>query len=110
MLRILSLTLSLILLIGVVIGVVGHKSSPRYQEEIFFELEYSTNLVWQELLNIKEIPGRKSDVESIQILEEFGKLYAWQENLKNGDYEAIMKLINILLENGVNPNLKNKDK
>lgn len=84
--RILSLTISIFVLIGITILILGYRSSPTYQEQLQFDITYSAGLVWQELLNIKEIPQRKKDVRSVEILEEFGKLSIWQENLNSGGY------------------------
>jgi hypothetical protein len=84
--RILSLTLSIALLIGITILILGYTALPIYRGEIEFQVPYSVGLTWQELLNIKEASERKSDVKSVQILEEFGKLSAWQENLNTGGY------------------------
>jgi hypothetical protein len=86
MLRILSLVIAILLLISAVILILGYNASPQYSNTITFEVPYTVDLTWQELLKIQEAPKRKSDVTSVEILEEFGKLVAWQENLKNGGY------------------------
>jgi hypothetical protein len=86
MLKIFYLILSLIVTAGIIVVIAGGTAEPKYQGELAFELSYPISLVWQELLNINEVAKRKTDVESVQILEEFGKLSAWQENLKNGGY------------------------
>lgn len=84
--RILSLTISIFVLIGITILILGYNTPEKYTGEIQVEASYSVGLVWQELLNIKEIPQRKTDVTSIEILEEFGKLSIWKENLNSGGY------------------------
>lgn len=86
MARIFSLVLTVLIIIGGLILIMGYRSSPAYQHSITFTVGYSSETTWQELLNIKEAPQRKKDVKSVDILEEFGKLVAWQENLKNGGY------------------------
>ncbi len=86
MLRILSLLLSVIAFAGILILVMGYRAESEYKESIVFEVSYSPQFTWQELINIKSIPGRKEDVSSIDILEEYGKLIAWRENLKTGGY------------------------
>lgn len=86
MARIFSLTLTLIILIGGLILLQGYRTNPAYQDSITFAVSFPSVIVWQELLEIKEAPQRKNDVESVEILEELGKLVAWRENLKNGGY------------------------
>lgn len=86
MIRILSLVLSIALLVGGTILILGYRADPAYKHSITFNIQYSPQITWQELLNINEIPRRKRDVESIEILEQFGKLTAWKENLTNGGY------------------------
>jgi hypothetical protein len=86
MLRILSLILAVVIVCGGVIFLLGYTTSPSYKNSITFEVFYSPELTWKELLNIKDTPRRKPDVVSIDILEEFGKLTAWKENLKSGGY------------------------
>ena len=88
MLRILSLIITVVAVIYVVILVVGYKTPQEYSNSMTFQLDYSVQMVWQELLKIEEIPNRKKDVESIEILEEFGKLYAWKEHTKSGGYRV----------------------
>jgi len=86
MLRILSLILTILFLAGGTVLVMGYTSIPKYTNSMTFEVSYSPEITWQELLNIRTIPQRKADVASVEVLEEFGKLLAWQENLKNGGY------------------------
>lgn len=86
MLKIFYLILSLVVTAGILVVIAGGTAEPKYQGELAFELSYPISLVWQELLNVKQVSKYKSDVESVMILEEFGKLLAWQENLKNGGY------------------------
>ena len=86
MLRILSLVLTVIIIIGGVILYLGYRTDPKYTESMTFQVSYPVEHAWQELINIKEAPARKKDVESVEIIEEYGKLIAWQENLKNGGY------------------------
>lgn len=86
MLRIISLTLTVAVLAGVLIILMGYRANPSYQQSITFIVSYSTQDVWRELLNIEEVPKRKKDVESVDILEELGTLVAWRENLKDGGY------------------------
>ncbi len=86
MTRILSLVLTVALLCIGILYVVGYMNPAEYQGEIKFTVDYSPELTWRELINIKEISNRKQDVESAEVLEEFGRLVAWKENLKNGGY------------------------
>lgn len=86
MIRIFSLVLTLVILIGGLVLLQGYRTNPSYKNSITFTISYSPATVWQELLNIKEAPQRKNDVASVDILEELGNLVAWRENLKNGGY------------------------
>lgn len=86
MLRILSLIISILVIAIGIILVLGYNTPPTYKNSITFEVPYSISLTWQELLNINDIPKRKRDVKSVEVLEEFGKLIAWQENLTMGGH------------------------
>lgn len=86
MLRIISLILAVVLFAGAVILISGYMAVPSYSNSITFEVPYSLELTWQELLDIKNVTKNKSDVASVDVLEEFGKLSVWQENLKDGGY------------------------
>lgn len=86
MLRIFSLILTVIILAGGAILITGYTTLPSYSDSVTFEVPYSPQVTWQELLNIQDMPRRKSDVTSVNVLEEFGKLIAWQENLTHGGY------------------------
>ncbi len=86
MLRILSLIIAIVLVALGIAFLFGYNAPEEYQNSTSFKVSYATNTTWEQLINIKEIPNRKSDVSSIEILEEFGKLVAWQENLKTGGY------------------------
>lgn len=74
-----------ILVIGYIL-VAGYTAPSEYKNSIQFTLAYSPEIIWKEMLNIQKTPERKKDVASVEVLEEFGKLVAWQENLKNGGY------------------------
>jgi hypothetical protein len=84
--RIVSLILAFVLFFTTVIFISGYTAQPSYSGSVSFDVSYSTQLTWQELLNIQDMPRRKADVRSVDVLEEYGKLVAWQENLKNGGY------------------------
>ena len=86
MIRIFSLVIAILILIVGCIVLVGYNTVPEYSNSIEFDVQYSLELTWQELLKIEKIPERKRDVASVEVLEQFGKLVAWQENLKNGGY------------------------
>jgi hypothetical protein len=88
MLRILSLIISVVLVIYGILLLTGYRTPQSYSNSLTYQLDYSSPMVWQELLKIKEIPNRKRDVVSIEILEEFGKLTAWKENTKGGGYRV----------------------
>ncbi len=86
MFRILSLVFAIVIFVGGLILIVGYTTLPSYNSSTTFEVGYSPELVWQELIKIQLIPSRKGDVVSVNVLEEYGKLIAWQENLRNGGY------------------------
>lgn len=86
MIRILSLVITIILVGGAGIFLTGYNTSESYSSEINFTVPYSKDLVWQELFRISETPNRKKDVESVEVLEEYGKLVVWKENLKHGEH------------------------
>ncbi len=86
MLRILSLIIAIVLSGTAIVFLFGYNAPEEYQDSISFKVSYATDTTWEQLINIKEIATRKSDVSSIEILEEFGKLVAWRENLKTGGY------------------------
>jgi hypothetical protein len=88
MLRILSLIIAVVAVVYGILLFTGYRAPQSYSDSLTFQLDYSTQMVWQELLKIKEIPNRKTDVASIEILEEFGKLIAWKENTKSGGYRV----------------------
>jgi len=88
MLRILSLIISILLIGFAVVFLFGYRSSAEYENKISFEVLYTVDMTWQQLVDIKEIPKKKEDVKSVEILEEFGKLIAWRENLKTGGYRV----------------------
>ncbi len=86
MTRILSLIITICALAAGAILVAGYFAPISYSGSVQFQQNVSVELLWQELIKIREIPNRKQDVESVDILEERGKLTAWKENLKNGGY------------------------
>ncbi|MEN9921391.1 MAG: putative signal peptide protein [Candidatus Parcubacteria bacterium] len=88
MLRILSLIIAVVLVIWGILFLTGYNASPEYENSISFTVANSPMLTWQQMLDIKDTPNRKSDVKSIEILEEYGKLIAWKENLKNGGHRT----------------------
>jgi hypothetical protein len=86
MLRILSLIISVIVVVWSIIFFTGYNTNEYYQNTIVFTTSNNIFTTWQQLVNFKQIPERKKDVVSVDILEEYGRLVAWQENLKNGGY------------------------
>jgi hypothetical protein len=86
MFRIFSLVITVASICLMLILILGYREPISYEGSISFETQYRLNLVWQQLLNLEEIPNRKSDVKSVDVLEEYGKLVAWKENLQGGGY------------------------
>lgn len=86
MLRILSLITTLLILFLCAVLLAGYTSVPEYTDSLALEADYSPANVWQELIHIEDTARRKTDVTSVQILEKYGKLIAWKEDLSNGGY------------------------
>jgi hypothetical protein len=86
MLRIFSLIISVVAILGVLIIVLGYTSQSEYAHSTSFTLNAKAEVIWRELVNIKNIPEKKIDVESVEIISQYGRLMSWQENLKNGGY------------------------
>lgn len=86
MFRIASLTISVIAVIACIILVVGYTSSPIYSDSISSNFDYRPEFMWQEITNVRDMERRKSDVESVEVLEQYGRFTAWKENLHNGGY------------------------
>ncbi len=86
MLRILSLIISILLVGFGIVFLFGYNSPKEYKNSISFEAPYTLDMTWRQLVDVNEIPKRKGDVQSVEIIEEFGKLVAWRENLKTGGY------------------------
>lgn len=86
MLRILSLIIAILLVGFGIVFLFGYNSPEEYKNTISFEASYTLDMAWRQLVDVNEIPKRKSDVKSVEIIEEFGKLIAWRENLKTGGH------------------------
>ena len=86
MLRILSLTISVVAVIAFIILILGYISSPTYTDSISANFDYRPEFIWQEVTNVRDMERRKSDVESVEVLEQYGRLTAWKENLYSGGY------------------------
>lgn len=86
MLRILSLIISVVAVIASIILVLGYTSPSAYVDSISANFDYRPEFMWQEITNVRDMERRKSDVESVEILEQYGRLTAWKENLRNGGY------------------------
>lgn len=98
--------ISILVLIATAFAIVGYTSNPEHQESTQFLVDSNVGFVWQELVNIKNTPQKKDDVESVEMVGQNGTLISWQENLKNGgyrlyrmnEYELNQKLVIELLE------------
>ena len=86
MLRILSLLIAILLTAGAIILIAGYTTPPQYSNSMTVYFDYSIDMVWEEITNLIEMEKRKPDVESLEIVEQFGRQVAWQENLKRGGY------------------------
>ena len=86
MLRVLSLVVSIVTLGSLAVIVAGYLSAPGYQSSVVTQVSFTAELTWSELIDISSIPQRKNDVVSVDVVDEYGKLIAWKENLKNGGY------------------------
>jgi hypothetical protein len=88
MARIFSLVIATLTVIAIVILVAGYTSNPSYKDSVTVPLQYSPELVWQQLIDVKGAPLKKSDVASVEVVDQYGKLLAWRENLKGGGYRV----------------------
>ncbi len=86
MFRVLSLVLAVVL-VGVlsVLG-AGYLSDVTYTDSVYVDVGYNPDLVWAELVNVENAYLKKADVTSVEIVDRYGKLIAWQENLRDGGY------------------------
>lgn len=84
--RVLSLLLAVLLFIGFCILGAGYATNPAYSESIIVNLQNTPDLVWAELIDVESARIKKSDVESVEIVDRYGKLLAWRESLTNGGY------------------------
>lgn len=90
--RTLSILFIVIALTFLFVVGAGYSSSPKYANSTFVDTGYSPLLVWGVLTNLSDVGDKKSDVASVDILDEYGKLIAWKENLKNGGYRSYRML------------------
>lgn len=86
MIRVLSLILSLAALFGIAVLVAGYTSQSKYSDTVTMNISFGPELTWNELVDVKNGHRKKTDVESVDIVNEYGRLLAWKENLKNGGY------------------------
>ena len=86
MIKVLSVVLSVVIFALLSIGIAGYVSNPEYVSSTTFEIDQSPENIWKELIDVRQSDIKKGDVESVDIVETYGELVAWQENLKNGGY------------------------
>lgn len=86
MVKILYILISILAITSLIFIVAGYTSKEDYTGSIEFTLDSNIEFVWQELIDVNNATKRKRDVESVQVIEQYGKISAWQENLKNGGY------------------------
>lgn len=86
MFRVLSLVVAIFLVGALSILAAGYLSNPKYSDTLVVPVNFSPDLVWAELVEIDSSAAKKADVKSVEVLERYGKLLAWQENLKNGGF------------------------
>lgn len=86
MVKILYILVSILAFTSAIFIVAGYTSKEEYTGSIEFSLDSNIEFVWQELIDVTNAAKRKKDVESVEVIEQYGKLSAWQENLKNGGY------------------------
>ncbi len=92
MLRVVSLVLSFLVVAGIAILVAGYITPATYQDSAYLDVTFTTEVTWDQLLDVKNATRKKTDVESVEIVDQYGKLIAWQENLKNGGYRIYRML------------------
>lgn len=95
MLRVVSLLLSVIVVCGIAILIAGYVTPPQYKDSATFEVSFTTELTWGELMDIENSDKKKADVASVEIVDEYGKLVAWKENLKSGGYR-IYRMVQVV--------------
>ncbi len=88
MTRIFSLVIATLTVIAIGILIAGYASNPSYKDSSTVPLQYSPELVWQQLIDVKSAPQKKSDVVSVEVVDQYGKLLAWKEHLKSGGYRV----------------------
>jgi len=86
MIRIISVVLAGIIFGGFTIMIVGYFSAPFYSNSILFEMDSPPNVIWNDLVNMKDSTIKKADVSSVDVFDKYGSLIAWQENLKDGGF------------------------
>lgn len=81
MLKILSLTVTVVLVLLFVVALIGYAAPAEYSGSLTERFEEKTNVVWKSIVSIEDIPENKRDVESVEILSNSRGLYTWKENL-----------------------------
>lgn len=86
MIKFISSVILILGALGILIMALGYFSSPVYTGSVRFQVDTQAQFVWEELIRIQNVPQKKSDVASVEIVSTQGQLVAWQEKLKNGGY------------------------
>lgn len=88
MFRVLSLVLAVVLIVVLSVLGAGYLSEETYVDSLYVDVGYNPDLVWAELIDVENAHLKKSDVTSVEIVDRYGKLIAWQENLRDGGYRV----------------------
>ncbi len=86
MLRIISAVFALVVVAAIAVLIAGYATSPTQTRMTVFSVDYNAAQVWTELNKFEDATFKKRDVESVEIIERYGRLVAWRENLTNGGY------------------------
>lgn len=91
--RISTLIFTVLLLFAAIFLFVGQTASVTYTKTVSEVFDARPQAVWEEMLDVKNMPQKKIDVLSVDILSQSKGLLVWRENLRRGErvYEVIEK-------------------
>jgi len=92
MLKILSLTLSVVGTVFIVILVTGYLVNEEYKGEKQMLVDYEPLHVMKILTEFNNMEEGKRDVKSMELTGKYLGLYAWKENLKNGGFRRYRQI------------------
>lgn len=80
------LVLAFVLLANLIIALL---SDDNFEGEVSFELDYSSDLVFEKIMDVKNKPSYRSEVDSV-VIERDNEMFPerWKEVLKQGDFDV----------------------